>query len=188
MPAAASASGGGSLQPSPSFGPSAGSSPLLAPNSARWERTFLLDDFKLNVEEGEGESDEDGTAAGRTKLAPAFLSHSYQSTPGGSPIEPDDDESAATSSPPTLREKIFKAALLPCAIAISVVNSITWKRMLNRYASADGSNRNLEFFVNQWTLALYIVLCGIIMLWRMYGSKTITSVRDTHQGELNSQP
>lgn len=141
----------------------------------RGEKTRLLDDeFKLRHD---SDDEDDGLEAARA--AGPFMQHSYQQFPAsngssqaGSPPGPDrgGDAEAAKST----GSKLFTGLLLPCVVALSVANNITWKRMLNRYASIDGSHRNLEFFVNQWTLTLYMVACGGIFLYRWYFTDLIT--------------
>lgn len=52
------------------------------------------------------------------------------------------------------------------SIVVAVANNITWKSTLDRFKSIDNTS-NLEFFVNQWTVFLYVVLAAIILLYRL---------------------
>lgn len=171
---------------SSAFSSSAGQSTAVQSAKERSERTRLLDDeFRLRSRSDDELSDDADTEAARLAAGP-FIQHSYQAGGGGtadssgysssavSPIPGGLGESAVVSE--TTLGRWLQVLLLPMAIVLSVCNSITWKRMLNRYASIDGSHRNLEFFVNQWTLLLYTIVCGAVFAYRWYCTDLITSV------------
>jgi hypothetical protein len=110
------------------------------------------------------------------------VSKSNSSTASGcaSPSPPlDSDDDSAQPPPPAVMAKNSRAYvmfILPVTIMLCVANSVTWKRTLNRFASVDGSQRNLEFFVNQWTLVLFTLIAGAILAYRWFFTTLITSV------------
>ena len=58
------------------------------------------------------------------------------------------------------------ALYLILSVVIAVANAITWKRTLNRFRATDGSSSNLEFFVTEWTILLYVLLAAVILAYR----------------------
>jgi len=57
--------------------------------------------------------------------------------------------------------------LILASIVISSSNQVTYKLLLNRFSSSDGSH-NYEFFVSQWTTLLYLIPSILIVLYK-YG-------------------
>jgi hypothetical protein len=92
---------------------------------------------------------------------------------GPTPSPPHEKETTTSTS--VKNSRAYVAFILPVTVALTVGNSVTWKRTLNRFASVDGSQRNLEFFVNQWTLLLYTVIAGVILAYRWLFTNLITS-------------
>ena len=54
------------------------------------------------------------------------------------------------------------------AVFVAVANNITWKSTLDRFKSVQDSNKNLEFFVNQFTVALYVLMAAVVLIHRQY--------------------
>ena len=66
------------------------------------------------------------------------------------------------------------ALYLLLSILIAAANSITWKRTLNRFRAKEGSG-NLEFFVTQFTIFLYVLLAAVILGYRWTCTSLITA-------------
>lgn len=148
------------------------SSAALAPPTER-TRLLLESGFSLR-DEGEGEPDDE-----RDGFAGPLIHQSYGSSRiGSSSASPSPEQSLdALAAVHTARQsKAFVAFILPVTVILCVGNSVTWKRTLNRFASVDGSQRNLEFFVNQWTLVLYTLIAGAILAYRWMFTSIITYV------------
>jgi len=58
-------------------------------------------------------------------------------------------------------------------ILTGVLNSLSYKKMLNAYKSQDPVNHphNYEFFVNEINVAMYFVLAWFIVLYKRYGKR-----------------
>jgi hypothetical protein len=54
------------------------------------------------------------------------------------------------------------------SVFVAVANNITWKSTLDRFRAVDGSGRDLEFFVNQWTVWVYVMMAALILAYRWY--------------------
>ena len=79
----------------------------------------------------------------------------------GSSRSPSPSSADASSSRP-----VVLALYLCLSVLIAAGNSITWKRTLNRFRAVDGSSANLEFFVTEWSILLYVVLAALILAYR----------------------
>ncbi len=55
---------------------------------------------------------------------------------------------------------------LSASVGIAAANSISWKRLLNKFHAVDGSEHNLEFFVSEFSVLLYVLLAGAILAYR----------------------
>jgi hypothetical protein len=72
------------------------------------------------------------------------------------------------------RHNLMLLIYLITSVAVAAANSITWKRTLNKFRAVDGSDHNLEFFVNQFTVFLYVVLAACILGYRWIFTDYIT--------------
>ena len=87
---------------------------------------------------------------------------------------------SAPSSPTTSRvsassHPVRLVLYLLLSVVIAVANAITWKRTLNRFRATDGSAANLEFFVTEWTILLYVLLAALILAYRWLFTPLITA-------------
>jgi len=73
-----------------------------------------------------------------------------------------DSSSAFIISSSSLRLLVY----LLLSVVVAVGNAISWKRTLNRFRAIDGSQKNLELFVTQWSIFLYVVIAASILLYR----------------------
>ncbi len=148
------------------------------------ERTRLLLDGNFSlVDAADLEEDEEtgssilyqaGIRQPMGKYASMGNSGNHSAADSGGPTSPSpqqEEQAAAVKN-----SRAYVAFILPVTVALCVANSVTWKRTLNRFASVDGSQRNLEFFVNQWTLLLYTAIAGCILAYRWFFTNLITSV------------
>ena len=60
------------------------------------------------------------------------------------------------------------------SVLIAAANAITWKKTLNKFRAVDGSSSNLEFFVTEWTILLYVVLAAAVLAYRWLFTALIT--------------
>ena len=92
-------------------------------------------------------------------------------TPSSSPVPRSAPFSALSLSSHHARLAFY----LLLSVVIAVANAITWKKTLNRFRATDGSSANLEFFVTEWTILLYVVLAAAILAYRWLFTALITS-------------
>ena len=100
-------------------------------------------------------------SSGSSLAAIKTLDHTPSSSPTRSVL-------SASSHPVRL------AVYLLLSVVVAVANAITWKRTLNRFRATDGSAANLEFFVTQWTILLYVLLAAVILTYRWLYTPLIT--------------
>ena len=161
---AASANGATAQQPQ--------RSPLAVSLAPPTERTrLLLDGFSLQNDEVDALDLVEERAAFAGPSSYGSRNQSGSSSP--SPQTPVDKMANAHSSQ---NSRAFLAFILPVTVILCVGNSVTWKRTLNRFASVDGSQRNLGFFVNEWTLVLYTLIAGAFLAYRWLFTNSITFV------------
>jgi len=71
-----------------------------------------------------------------------------------------------SSSPPAIAQPTF-IILIGGSILAAVANSITYKVLLNKYKSNEhhhaSSQHNYEFFVNQFNVMIYVVMCACVL-------------------------
>lgn len=165
---AASANGSTAQQPQ--------RSPLAVSLAPPTERTrLLLDGFSLQNDEVDALDLVEERAAFAGPSSYGSRNQSGSSSPSAlmSPRTPVDKMADAHSSQ---NSRAFLAFILPVTVILCVGNSVTWKRTLNRFASVDGSQRNLGFFVNEWTLVLYTLIAGAFLAYRWLFTNSITFV------------
>eukprot|EP00808_Paulinella_micropora_P025924 g9735.t1 len=83
--------------------------------------------------------------------------------------EQDELDTERIVGPPSFATMFSYAAL---CVVLAAVNSITWKRTLNRFRPIEeGVGSNLEFFVNQFSNLAYLSLAGLVFLFRLRNGK-----------------
>ena len=110
----------------------------------------------------------------------AVQQHSPQASPSPGSATSVKTLDSAPSSPASTRlsassHPVRLVLYLLLSVVIAVANAITWKRTLNRFRATDGSAANLEFFVTEWTILLYVLLAALILAYRWLFTSLITA-------------
>jgi drug/metabolite transporter (DMT)-like permease len=69
---------------------------------------------------------------------------------------------------------LLLAFYMTTSILLSVANTLSWKRLLNKFRSENGSDANYEFFVVQLTVFLYVLMAAVVLGYRMIATDLIT--------------